>query len=303
MARYSTFSRLKRVTAWIIRFVDNCRARKKDTALITSPLTVGELDKAESYWVKLSQRAHFSREIGALKAERGISRASPLLSLNLFLDTVGLLRVGGREQNSKRLYGSQHPLIMHARHPIAKFLARSEHVRLLHVGYAGPVYIKLGAVRRPTIIKAYVAVFVSLSVKAVHIEAVSDLTTEAFLACLWRFVARCGKPVSIWSDHATNFVGASCVLTDLYRFLCQPGTEEAVTDFCTSQGIAWDFIPERAPHFGGLWEAAVKSLKKHLARIVGNVKLNFDELSTVLCQIEACLNRCPYLMTRMASKP
>ena len=353
MARYSTFSRLKRVTVWIIRFVDNCRARKKDTALITSPLTVGELDKAESYWVKLSQRAHFSREIGALKAERGISRASPLLSLNPFLDTVGLLRVGGREQNSKRLYGSQHPLIMHSRHPIAKFLACSEHVRLLHAGplllstslsrrfhivrgrnlirsitrscvtcryksarpqsqlmgqlpaervtpdsvfskvgvdYAGPVYIKLGAVRRPTIIKAYITVFVSLSVKAVHIEAVSDLTTEAFLACLRRFVARRGKPVSIWSDHGTNFVGASRVLTDLYRFLRH---EEAVTDFCTSQGIAWDFIPERAPHFGGLWEAAVKSLKKHLARIVGNVKLNFEELSTVLCQIEACLNSRP----------
>ena len=84
------------------------------------------------------------------------------------------------------------------------------------VDYAGPVYIKLGAVRGPTIIKAYVAVFVSLSVKAVHIEAVSDLTTEAFLACLRRFVARRGKPVSIWSDHGTNFVGASRVLTDLY---------------------------------------------------------------------------------------
>jgi hypothetical protein len=161
------------------------------------------------------------------------------------------------------------------------------------VDYAGPVYIKLGATRRPTIIKAYVAVFVSLSVKAVHIEAVSDLTTEAFLACLRRFVSRRGKPASIWSDHGTNFIGAARVLTDLYRFLRQPGTEEAVTDFCTSQGIVWDFIPERAPHFGGLWEAAVKSLKKHLARIVGNAKLNFEELSTVLCQIEACLNSRP----------
>ena len=127
-----------------------------------------------------------------MKAERGISRASPLLSLNLFLDTVGLLRVGGREQNSKRLYGSQHPLIMHARHPIAKFLARSEHVRLLHVDYAGSVYIKLGAVRRPTIVKAYVAVFVSLSVKAVHIEAVSDLLSSPACGGSWHVVAsRC----------------------------------------------------------------------------------------------------------------
>ena len=49
------------------------------------------------------------------------------------------------------------------------------------VDYAGPVLIKRGAVRRPTITKAYIAVFVSLSVKAVHLELVSDLTTEAFL--------------------------------------------------------------------------------------------------------------------------
>ncbi len=61
--------------------------------------------------------------------------------------------------------------------------------------YAGPVYLKRGSVRKPTIVKAYICVFVSLSVKAVNIEAVSDLTSEAFLACLRRFVSRRGKPI------------------------------------------------------------------------------------------------------------
>ena len=50
-------------------------------------------------------------------------------------------------------------------------------------------------------------------------------------------------------------------------------------------------IPERAPHFGGLWEAAVKSMIKHLRNIVGNTRLTFEELATVLCQIESVL--CP----------
>ena len=66
-----------------------------------------------------------------------------------------------------------------------------------------------------------------------------------------------------------------------------------MTNYCSSQGIVWEFIPERAPHFGGLWEAAVKSMKRYLHRIVGNVKLRFEELSTVLCQIGACLNSQP----------
>ena len=161
------------------------------------------------------------------------------------------------------------------------------------IDYAGPILIKHGYVRRPTIIKAYICIFVSLSVKAVHIEAVSDLTTEAFIACLRRFISRRGKPSLIWSDHGTNFAGASRQLKELYEFLKQSSTEESVMKFSADQQIVWEFIPERAPRFGGLWEAAVKGCKKHLSRIVGNTKLTFEELTTILSQIEACLNSRP----------
>ena len=143
------------------------------------------------------------------------------------------------------------------------------------------------------IIKAYICVFVSLSVKAVHIEAVSDLTTEAFLACLRRFVARRGKPNLIWSDHSTNFVGVKHLLKELFDFLQQQTTSDVASDFCSTRRISWDFIPEHAPHFGALWESAVKTLKTHLRRIVGNVRLTYEELSTVLAQIEACMNSHP----------
>ena len=164
-----------------------------------------------------------------------------------------------------------------------------------HVGvdYAGPIYVKHGYVRKPIAIKAYICVFVSLSVKAVHIELVSDMTTEAFIASLRRFIARRGKPILIWSDHGTNFVGATRQLKEFYEFLQQPKTNESISNFCASQRIKWEFIPERAPHFGGLWEAAVKSIKKHLFCIVGTVTLTFEEMTTVLTQIEACLNSRP----------
>ena len=77
---------------------------------------------------------------------------------------------------------------------------------------AGPVYIKQGSVRKPTIMKAYISIFVSLSLKAVHLELVSDLTSEIVIACLRRFITCRGKPSVIWSDHGTNFVCAVCLL-------------------------------------------------------------------------------------------
>ena len=119
------------------------------------------------------------------------------------------------------------------------------------VDYAGPMYIKLGSVRKPTIVKAYVAVFVSLSVKAVHLEAVSDLTTEAFIACLRRFVARRGKPKTIWSDHGTNFVGAKRQLAEMSQFLRQQDTNKVIVDFCSSQNIVWDSSQNTLPTLVG----------------------------------------------------
>ena len=168
------------------------------------------------------------------------------------------------------------------------------------IDYAGPVLIKYGYVRKPTIVKAYICVFVSLSVKAVHLELVTDLTTDAFIACLRRFIAclrrfiaRRGLPTLIWSDNGTNFVGASRQLSDVYKFLETQANHQTISGHLASQNIEWRFIPQRAPHFGGLWEAAVKSVKTHLRKILGEVKMTYEEMSTVLCQIEFTLNSRP----------
>ena len=73
------------------------------------------------------------------------------------------------------------------------------------VDYAGPFTLKKGHTRKPVLVKAYIAIFVCFSSKATHIEIVSDLTTEAFLACLRRFVARRGLPQETHSANGTNF--------------------------------------------------------------------------------------------------
>lgn len=360
LARFSSLSRLLRVTAWTLRFIQNCQARRNRLATGTSgPLAVEELTAAETLWLSNAQWCCFSAEVESLKKNQDLPRVSCLRLLHPFLDRSGLLRVGGRIRNSPLDYSQRHPVILHGQHPLTKLIVTSEHVRLLHAGatlvrsslsrryhivkqriiirtivracivcrrvtararpqimgqlplervtpdlvfnrvgidYAGPLYLKLGHVRKPTIVKAYVCVFVSLSVKAVHLELVSDLTTPAFIACLRRFISRRGKPSSIWSDHGSNFVGASRELSELARFLQEQRTAGDISDFCSSQGIDWSFIPEHAPHFGGLWESAVRSMKTHLKHIVGNSKLTFEELYTILTQIESCLNSRPLVV-------
>jgi len=131
---FSSFTRLRRITTWVMHCVNNCRAQQRGLARLNGPLTVDELNHSLGYWVLVSQKVHFSSEIGAIKAKKSIPRHSPLLSLNAFMDGAKLLRVGGRQQNSKLTYDSQHPLILHGNHPITKLIIRTEHLRLLHTG-------------------------------------------------------------------------------------------------------------------------------------------------------------------------
>jgi len=102
-----------------------------------------------------------------------------------------------------------------------------------------------------------------MTVKAIHLEIVTDLSTPAFLAALDRFVARRGLPSDIYSDCGTNFVGAS---KQLRKFFSDVKTRDQLSSHLP---CSWHFNPPSAPHFGGIWEAAVKSMKRLLVRVVG----------------------------------
>ena len=170
--------------------------------------------------------------------------------------------------------------------------ARLQGLRAFHtvgIDYAGPITLKYRKGRGVPTHKGWICVFVCFTTKAVHLEAVSDMTSEAFIAAFRRFVSRRGKPAHIHSDNGSNFVGAEKEL----RLLFDQENQQQLTQVAADQGIQWHFIPPAAPHMGGLWEAAVKSAKFHLRRIFKEALLSYEELSTVLCQIEACLNSRP----------
>lgn len=187
-------------------------------------------------------------------------------------------------------------------HPVTQYMGNLPNYRITPapvfsntgVDYAGPIYLK-EAGRKTVVYKAYICVFVCMATKAIHLEVVSNLTAGNFIAALQRFISRRGIVANLYSDNGTTFVGANHELAALRQLFEDQATQRKLNDFCVSKGIQWHFIPPRSPHFGGIWEAGVKSAKYHLKRVVGETKLTFEEMSTFLTQCEAILNSRPLI--------
>ena len=133
--RFSNITPFMYITAWILRFVNNCRARDGlQTSKVRSPLSVQGLSSAENYWLRLSQEEHFTEDIQSLKTGHALTKSSCLLPLSPVLNHSGVLRVGGRVQNARLCYSVHHPAILHSKHRITKLIMYLEHLRLLHAG-------------------------------------------------------------------------------------------------------------------------------------------------------------------------
>lgn len=159
----------------------------------------------------------------------------------------------------------------------------------LHTGidYAGPFELKMvGTEKRK---KCWIAIFVCLKTRAVHIDIVMDISSASFLACYERFIGKRGRCEKLFSDNGTAFVGAE---KELQRAL-EKWISKEFLDHIHNKGTQWQFMTPAAPHQGGIYEAAVKSMKFHLKRIVGQRILQFEQMYTLLNQIEAILNSRP----------
>ncbi|CAG7665670.1 unnamed protein product [Allacma fusca] len=170
--------------------------------------------------------------------------------------------------------------------------------RKVGVDFTGPFTLRVHKARGNKNYKAYIAVFVCTSTKATHLELVSSLSSEAFISTLKRFIARRSLPSDIYSDCGRNFVGAH---KELKRIFTSQQFNNEVGNYLASRTINWHFNPPGSPHFGGLWEAAIKSMKHHLNRALGVLVFNYGDMQTIIAQVEACLNSRP--MTQLSTDP
>lgn len=128
-----------------------------------------------------------------------------------------------------------------------------------------------------------------MTTKMIHIECVSDLTTARFLWALERLASVYQMPARMFSDNAKTFEGAANELSDIVESWKTSEMEK----FLTMKGLQWKFITPRAPNQGGLWEAAVKSAKHHMKRVLTNQILTFERYQTLFAKISSVLNSRP----------
>ncbi|XP_026746103.1 uncharacterized protein LOC113507448 [Trichoplusia ni] len=159
--------------------------------------------------------------------------------------------------------------------------------------YAAAVYIRIVEEGRGAkSYKGYICLFICIVTRAIHLEAVTDLTSKGFIAAFRRFTARRGHCQDLYSDNGTNFVGADKQLKEMFD-KAKSSFPSEIAKLLTLERTTWHFIPPHAPNFGGLWEAGIGSTKTHITKVMGNSTLTYEELSTVLAQIECCLNSRP----------
>ena len=145
--------------------------------------------------------------------------------------------------------------------------------------------------------KAYVCLFTCASTRAVHLQLTKRLSSEAFqLAFRW-FMSRRGLPVTLLSHNARTFKSASKDTVKISR-------AKEVTHYIANNGVTWKFIVERATWWGGFWQHLIQTVKCTLNKVIGRSCLSFQELNTLLVEVEGIVKQDrwrTFMMTWMVS--
>lgn len=149
------------------------------------------------------------------------------------------------------------------------------------VDFAGPLFI-----RDPLKPKVWLCLYTCCTTRAVHLELVPDLNTATFIRCFKRFSSRRGMPSKMISDNGKTFKSASKVIE---RVL----SDSVVQKYFSDLRVQWIFNLEKAPWWGGMFERLIKSAKRCLRKVIGRCSLTYEELATVVTEVEAVLNSRP----------
>ena len=315
-----------RVTAWILRFVQNCQARKKKLERKKGPLCTEEILRARDCWVR--------------RVQKNIPSAleSPGWKLEMDKDP-NILKCVGRIQGYRPTYLEDGTFVQK--------LIRHTHEQTRHMGVANtmagirdnwwiphlrslvkkqvhqcnickvfstnpyrnqatvPLPKFLTEVSRPfqhtgvdfvgpliyrvnkkEVGKAYIIIFTCAVMRAVHLEVTKSQAADEFQMKLNAFITRRTRPECMISDNAQVFKSTANWIRNIRK-------SEKLQDVLAKQEITWMFNLAKSPWWGCMYERLIKDIKKTLYKTLGKTHLTFEQLEVVIMDIERHLNNRP----------
>jgi len=325
MEKYGSYSKLLRVTAYVLRFVYNLRhEQKKYGEIITE-----ELNCAEVCLIKMEQNhivndKHFNnwqKQFNLVKDEYGLlrlkgrfgntklplSRRCPMLLRHTSHFTKLVILDAHRRVKHLRLLGTLNELrekfwIPKARRTVKSIISKCVFCKVvigktmvgpsppdlpsfrvasdfafrkIGLDFAGPLYVKEIYNDSDDLHKCYICLFTCASTRNTHLELTPDMGTNALIRCLRRFISRRGSMEFVISDNFKTFLS------------------DSLQQYLASERVTWTFILPKSPWWGGFYERLIRIVKEALKKTIGSSCLTYEELETVLCEIEMIINSRP----------
>ena len=336
LEKCSTFTKIRRVLAYVHRFAE--RTRRRDVA--NGSLTVQELMQAELQLLKWSQK-----HINVQSLDKKLIAS---------MDEEGLIRAHGRLENARILpKDMRNPVVLPRDHQLTILLLRHLHRKRGHCGYKslmhearrkywiiglrkmakavvsncvlcrklrrkpldqlmgqvpslrvaagfppfsntamdmfGPLQIRLN---RRTLQEAQVVIFTCTTTRAIHLELVTDKSSEAFLMAFRRFACLHGHPNVCWSDCGSNFVGAQEYLREVMQDWDIPKIQSAISEEFACD-FEWQWNTPHASHQNGVVESLIKSVRQALNSVCKNQAFTEEQWRTFLTEITYMVNSRP----------
>ena len=325
---FSSFERLLRVTGFVLRFIKNLKLkRQKKEMMLTPVLSAVEIQDARNLWIQFIQKdvmdGRYYKQLkkdlrfrvvdGIIRCEGRLQNAPlnynskfpifiprdcrfanliivyfhRLVKHNGIKETLNELRTQFWIPKCRSLIRS---LIQKCylckrfegrpySYPPAPALPpcrlNDDHAfKFTALDYAGPLYLK-NVYGDGELNKAWIFLFTCSSSRSLVLDLVPDCSSLACIRGLRRFFSRRGVPTEILSDNGAQFK-----------------SEETQT-FAASKTVKWRFNVAAAPWWGGLFERMVRSTKRCLKKVITNSRLTYEEVLTLLVEIEVVINNRP----------
>ena len=309
--------------------------------------------------LKWAQQEAYAKEYQQVKLGK-LQKGNKLANLDVFIDSKGLLRVGGRLRNSELSFEEKHPIVLPKHSHITKLVIKHCHMKVMHQGRGmtiaeiqnsgywvvgcnalvsslikgcivcrktrrpvesqkmgdlpytrtaiappftyvgsdcfGPFYVK--DYRKE--LKKYGVIFTCMASRAIHIELVDDMSTDAFINALRSFIAIRGPIRQIHTDKGANFIGAAKELAQKKQ-----DNEAKFSCFANSNNIEWITNTPYSSHMGGVWERHIRTIRSILNSMlsINSTRLTSSTLRTFLYEVMAIINCRPLAIETEKDSP